>query len=165
MNHHPMLQRALLAAVFALCSQPTLAASFTLPGAICTSDDAAVRPVSGALLNTAPGSASLSKFSCPVIHSRGVSGIPQTVSIKIYAKLNLASNFDCALRSVLANGTVFDTATIPLPTKSTNNGGFWTTPSISVTLPPFVHSSVHFRCDVPNMAGESAGIISYHIDD
>jgi hypothetical protein len=164
MNQSLVLQRSVLATAAVLCTLPAAAGSLTLPGSICESTHAADRPASGALLNTAPGSTSFSKFSCPVMHTR-VPGFAGPVSVRIYAKLNLASNFDCALRSVLANGTIFDTATIPLPTKSTNNGGFWTTPSISVALPPFEHASVHFRCDVPNVAGESAGIISYRIED
>lgn len=158
--------RFLLAALAALGSLPALAGSITLPGAMCVSDQAVDRPVTGSLLNQATAAGGTAKFSCPIIRTEPVTPSSSTLSFTINAKVNNSSApFVCIVRSIYANGSMHDSTEVGIPSKGTVPSGFFTAPS-NVSMPANYVTSLTLRCNVPNVtSGESAGIMSYKTDD
>ncbi len=162
---HPLRHLCMLALAAGLTLSATAArADATLPGVMCSSDGATDKPTSGALMNSASASGT-SKFHCPIVRMQAVSIYGGTLSVSLNAKLNYHQTYECVLRSTLASGAIFDSTSIVLPPKTSGNGGNWTV-GLSVTLPPALMASVNLRCNVPNLfSGESAGIVSYKIND
>jgi hypothetical protein len=158
----------LMAAVgVSLLAAPDARAGNTVfPGANCSFEGPAERPVNGSLLNLSSGVAYTTKLHCPVPHRQSASAYGGTLSVTMNARLNYSGAlFECVLRSVLPNGTVHDSTTGYLPPKSANNGGFFAT-TISVSMPVAQWASVQLRCNVPNeYGGDRAGIVSYRVDD
>ncbi len=166
LRHLGPVLAAVSASITLLASPAAIAGVTTVPGTICTLDGAVDRPTNGALLNAAPGSSSTTKMHCPIPHRQGISAYGGTVSVTLNARVNYSyAVYECVLRSVLANGTVFDSTTVMLPPKTSYNNGNHST-GFSVTMPPGLPASVHLRCNVPNIySSEMAGVISLRIDD
>jgi len=150
----------------ALTAPAAWADTTTLPGANCHADGTVERPTNGGLFNNTPGSTGVVKFHCPIIRTQPVSSAGSTMTISVATKLNLSSaTFECVARVTLANGTVYDSAEVVMPPKTSGNGGLWTS-TFTVILPPFMPASANLRCNVPNLASsEQAGIFFYTVTD
>lgn len=172
MNKRNLFQRTLFVALSAGCAMPAMADYNTLPGTICVSDGPVERPVTGALINTDVGSApgggnGTAKFNCPMIRTKAATAYGGTLSFTIYAVINdpgVGTLFQCVVRSHRADGVMHDSTTVTFPSKYIT-GTDHASRSGSVSLPPFFAASVNLRCNVPNVLGGKAGILSYTTSD
>lgn len=157
----PFAALALLAAAAA----PAQAGSLTVySGMHCTAEGRFVRQHTGALLNDNTGGAT-HLFHCPVQRSNPLA-LAGTLSVTINAMRNgSAVQWDCALRAVDAQGNVFHSTSFTIPVWQ--NGP----KQISVTSSPVnvagavLAHSISLRCNVPDVNGGQAGILSYVVTD